>query len=806
MTEEEPQQVQLHQQAAHQPPQQAAHQPPQLVPLQTMQYVYSDSNIKAPSFNWESPDLPREFKTFRRYCELLLTTPTYSSRPGKEIVSLILLWMGRKAVEIFDNWTQLTEQERNQPDSVWAAFQTYFEPKSNFRLARFQLRDLRQEAGEPVDSFLTRMRQQASKCSFANPGAVDDNILDQLIKGTAHSQVRKKLLDHTPTRLTLDTAMDMARTFEATEAHLQQFRGEIQVHEHHKTHKNTGKSNYRGRSRSRNGGSQKKRSHCLNCGLSHARGQCPAKNSVCNKCGRTGHWGKVCLNPPDKKPSRRPGNNRHDIPLYTQPSDATLTDYNGNPIEQHGTITMPCKYGNENHEETFYIANVNGPVIFGLPTCTRLGLVKMQCAVTTTATAKTQQITDLDDLIKRYPNHFNGIGNLKKMYRLILEDNAKPTRHPPRKAQIQLREKLQKELKRMVDLDVIRPVDEPTDWVSSITYVIKEDGSLRICLDPRDINKALRRGQHHTPTMEELSHKFTGATVFTKLDAKSGYWAVPLDPASQVLTTFNSPFGRYCFKRLPFGLKTSQDVFQHAMDEILQDLPGVVSIADDITIFGRTEEEHDENLIKLMKRAQETGLVFNPSKCKLKAQEVTFFGNIYSKTGVKPDPKKVEAINKLKEPSNKQELQTFLGMITYLSAYIPRLSDCTHNLRQLLQKDADFQWHNEHQQAFENLKELISNANALQYFDPTKPTVVQVDASLNALGAALVQDNKVIAYAAKSLTGAETRYANNERELLACVFGAERFHTYLYGAPFTIESDHQSLEMITKKSLSAAPA
>ena len=116
----------------------------------------------------------------------------------------------------------------------------------------------------------------------------------------------------------------------------------------------------------------------------------------------------------------------------------------------------------------------------------------MQCAVTTTATAKTQQITDLDNLIKRYPNHFNGIGNFQKTYRLIFEDNAKPTRHPPRKAQIQLREKLQKELKRMVDLDVIRPVDKPTDWVSSITYVIKEDGSLHICLDPRDINKALR--------------------------------------------------------------------------------------------------------------------------------------------------------------------------------------------------------------------------------------------------------------------------------------------------------------------------
>ena len=124
----------------------------------------------------------------------------------------------------------------------------------------------------------------------------------------------------------------------------------------------------------------------------------------------------------------------------------------------------------------------------------------------------------------------------------------------------------------------------------------------------------------------------------------------------------------------------------------------------------------------------------------------------------------------------------------------------------MLRRDVEFHWYLEHQRAFDNLKELIENATALQYFDPKKSSVVQVDASMNALGAALVQEGKVIAYAAKSLTGAETRYANNERELLACVFGAERFHTYLYGAPFIIESDHQPLEMITKKSLSAAPA
>ena len=126
---------------------------------------------------------------------------------------------------------------------------------------------------------------------------------------------------------------------------------------------------------------------------------------------------------------------------------------------------------------------------------------------------------------------------------------------------------------------------EPTDWVSSLTYVLKSDDSLRICLDPSDLNRALKRGQHHIPTIDELAHKFRDAKYFSKLDARSGYWSILLDEKCQLLTTFNTPFGRQCFIRLPFGLGVTQDIFQMAMDDTLQDLPGVVSIADDITTF-----------------------------------------------------------------------------------------------------------------------------------------------------------------------------------------------------------------------------
>ena len=177
----------------------------------------------------------------------------------------------------------------------------------------------------------------------------------------------------------------------------------------------------------------------------------------------------------------------------------------------------------------------------------------------------------------------------------------------------------------MLHLDVIRKVTEPTDLVFSITYVTKQDVSLRICLDPKDLNSALKRAPHHIPTMEELAHKFGGAKVFSKLDARSGYWSMKLDPESQLLTTFNTPFGRHCFLRLTFGLNISQDAFQCAMDQNLEGLEGVISIADDIAIFGKNETEHDQRLHKLMQQAKKKGIVFNHSKCDIKMQEISFF-------------------------------------------------------------------------------------------------------------------------------------------------------------------------------------
>ncbi|KAL8620857.1 hypothetical protein ACOMHN_047028 [Nucella lapillus] len=293
--------------------------------------------------------------------------------------------------------------------------------------------------------------------------------------------------------------------------------------------------------------------------------------------------------------------------------------------------------------------------------------------------------------------------------------------------------------------------------------------------------------------------------MFSKLDAKSGYWAVQLDKDSQLLTTFQSPFGRYCFQRLPFGLSVSQDIFQLKMDQILDQVEGAAGITDDIVVYAKSDEEHEKILRNLMDVAEKNGLMFNSEKCDIKANSITFFGMQYTADGVLPDPDKVTDLKNMSTPTSKREVQEFLGFITYLSPFIENLADKSSVLRALLKEDAAFLWEAHHEECFQKLKETISEGSTLQYFDTQTVPTLQVDASIKGLGASITQGGLPVAYASKSLSDTETRYACIEREMLAIVFGVQRFHTYLYGRKFKILTDHKPLVMILQKPLTQAP-
>ena len=178
----------------------------------------------------------------------------------------------------------------------------------------------------------------------------------------------------------------------------------------------------------------------------------------------------------------------------------------------------------------------------------------------------------------------------------------------------------------MEQADVITKVTEPSDWVNSIVVVEKPNGSLRICLDPQDLNRALKRPYYPMRTLEEVASKLTGAKYFSIFDARSGYWSIMLTEESSMLTTFNTPFGRYRFKRLAFGLKTAQDEFQRRIDEVYEDIPGVDSIVDDIIVYGKTIEEHDQNVRNMLQRSRDRGVKLNPDKVQFKVKRSAILG------------------------------------------------------------------------------------------------------------------------------------------------------------------------------------
>ncbi len=341
-----------------------------------------------------------------------------------------------------------------------------------------------------------------------------------------------------------------------------------------------------------------------------------------------------------------PDKTQNGMPDNTITKDCTeLFAYNGTPIPQLGRITLACMYKGKRKHADFYIVDVEGPAIIGLVTCQDLGIVKLNCSVTTCnninpssqeqkyiipqrrammsydkqrqiasssvdeprrATANTKPpINSMKDLKEMYPDRFNGIGRFPGEYHIQLDPSAVP-KHSGRanSCPINIVDDVKKQLDEMVDEQIIVQEPEPTDWCSNVAYSLKPSGKWRICLSPKYLNQYIKRTYHHTPTTEELTYKMRNAKIFSKLDARHGYWSVVLDHESSLLTTFNTPFGKYRYLRLPFGLVCSQDEFQKRMDHILQKCPGTIGIADDVCVFGVDDHDHDRNQFKYKTQIQ----------------------------------------------------------------------------------------------------------------------------------------------------------------------------------------------------------
>lgn len=795
--------------------------------------------IKPPNPLSLEGNVAENWRKFKQRFELYLAATEYDGKDDKIQCSVFLHTIGDDALEVYNTFEFASNDDRVKLDVVTGKFEDYCNPRKYVTFERYKFFTYAQGPTETIDQYVTELKVRSKSCEF---GALNESLIkDRIVCGIISNQVRERLLREPD--LNLKKAVDICRAAEVSKAQMKSFTEEEKVHA---VKKKTVHTDKQFKSRTIN---------CKYCGSVHEPRKCPAFGKSCKKCNKKNHFAKVCRSQSasnwkfDQKKKvhtiedsdtdsdneflvntvanaskkdkdwivKTSINNKFvnfkidtgsqcnilSKSLYDKissgklaKSKSRLVSYSGHRIDTTGKANLSLCYKGKYYVADFEIVSENSEPILGLSTCLDLKLVKRVNSVSGNQDPKL--------LVKEYEDLFHGLGCLPGIHHIEIDKSVKPVVHPPRRVPFALKRKVKHELEKMEREEVIEKIEEPTDWVNSMV-VVEKPNKVRICLDPRDLNRAIKRPHYPMKTVEEVATQLNGATIFSKLDASSGFWTIKLDEESSKLTTFNTPFGRYKYKRLPMGISSSPEVFQRTVSQIFENIDGVDVIIDDILIWGKNVDEHNRRLKLVLDKARSVNIRLNRDKCKIGVPEVTYIGHTFSKKGVTPDQQKVKAINDMPAPKGKKELQRFMGMINYVGKFIPNLSTINKPLRELLENKVEWHWTEKHEECFNNLKILLTNAPVLKYFDTEETVTLSVDASSEGIGACILQKGQPVSFASVSLNESQRNYAQIEKELLAIVYGCQKFHQYIYGRKTDVETDHKPLESLFKKSLANAP-
>ena len=500
-----------------------------------------------------------------------------------------------------------------------------------------------------------------------------------------------------------------------------------------------------------------------------------------------------------------------------QPSTAKIRPYQSNPIPVRGVCTVGVTFKSRTVPVQFHVLPGSCEPILAGKASEELNILvfhgdEPDSGRTVFSMIKTETeseegkkfFTDIQNTVSSYPECYKGIGHLKNhSVKFYVNDAVKPVVVPRRPIPYHLRDRVDKVIQEMLDEGIIepQPMDEPAPWVSAPCLVPKPDGSIRITLDARNINKAIEANNTPIPHMEEIKSKLSGAKYFSKMDLKSAYWQLELHPDARYLTVFECNGKLYRYKRLLMGVKPAQGELTMALQPIFCHIPDVYLIHDDLVIAAETQEEHNIALIAVLEAMSKAGLTLNASKCSYGVSEIKFWGMIFSADGVRPDPEKVDALNGLEPPRNKEELKSFICMMQSNSDFIHQFSKKIEPLRTLLKKDARFVWGPAHQKTFEEVIAAFRKDTLLRYFDLNKQTIIFVDGHKTGLCAILAQGDSIetakpVDIKSRSTNKPEsTGYPQLDLEAMAVDFALRRFRQYLVGSPrpCIIVTDHKPL-------------
>ncbi|KAJ0916995.1 putative nucleotidyltransferase, Ribonuclease H [Helianthus annuus] len=381
-------------------------------------------------------------------------------------------------------------------------------------------------------------------------------------------------------------------------------------------------------------------------------------------------------------------------------------------------------------------------------------------------------------------------------FRIDLIPGANPVAKAPyRLAPSEMRE-LSNQLQELLEKGFIRPSTSP--WGAPVLFVKKKDGSFRMCIDYRELNKLTIKNRYPLPRIDDLFDQLQGAACFSKIDLRSGYHQLQIQEEDIPKTAFRTRYGHYEFVVMPFGLTNAPAVFMDLMNRVCKPYLDrfVIVFIDDVLIYSKSKAEHAQHLRSVLELLQGNQLCAKFSKCEFWLEEVQFLGHIVNSRGIHVDPAKIEAVKSWITPKNPSEVRSFLGLAGYYRRFIEGFSKIAVPLTALMHKDKPFVWGNAQETAFQTLKHMLCNAPILTLPDGSDNFIVYCDASNVGLGCVLMQRDKGIAYASRQLKIHEKNYTTNDLELGAVVFALKIWRHYLYGTKCTIYTDHKSLQHI----------
>ena len=549
-------------------------------------------------------NLREQWRKWKQELNFYLQATEKDKKDNKVKSNIFLTCIGPQGREIYNTFAFENDEDKISFEILIGKFDEHCLPRKNITLLRHKFFTYKQKEGQSFHEFVIQLKRLSSDCEF---GELKDSLIrDTIIIGISDERLRERMLREPD--LDLTKALLLGNSAKQTRNHVKELR-QVEVAEI---------DSIRSKSSTNNRRTDRLMSieHCKYCGGSHKRGACPAYGQTCNKRRKSNHFSKVCqsrtvndtrkVNSVDVNDSEFfldsiqlditpeleddeyfiesiSEDNEWRINLRTNDTNVCfkidtgaqvnvisrkqvnklssrpsikhsgirLTAYNGSRIPVLGRCILNVKHTGKQYPLLFVVVDIDSVPILGLKASEKLNFIQRVHAVDVTK-----------DISELYNDCFDEIGTLPKIHRIIVDEKVPPVVHSSRKVPFALKEEVKEELNRMIRLDVIEPVTEPTDWVSQIAVARKPNGKLRMCLDQRDLNKAIKRHHFNLPTAEELFAEMKGTKYFTKSDASSGYWQIKVDEESSKLLTFATPFGRYKYKRLPFGIHSASEVFQ----------------------------------------------------------------------------------------------------------------------------------------------------------------------------------------------------------------------------------------------------